>query len=406
MKKILTISIISLSVHFLQGQSGNVGINTTTPVATLDVNGFAADTAKLDGIIAPRITGNQLRAKNYTTAQTGSIVYATLPDTSPAGQTINVTSAGYYYFDGTIWQKLSSTANYVEPWYNQNTGQPATANNQNIYQRGRVSVNGNATNGILSVYDAVGSANGMMIYGSYRNIVNGVNPWFGFAENLGGGSFSSISNGGDMGLIFSVDNNPNMFTSNSFNIIPHSGAGGATFYGFKITDQGLFGFNVKDPSETLDVGGALRIRNLPLSGAVNSIYTSPGGSSSLPASTNVIPQPTQTFSPTKTVVADANGVLGSIQGFPGSYNAIASKAGTLLNTDYTILGTGNISLPDPAGVPGKIYNIVFNGTNFNINSTVVFNGAPVTNYSLNGTIGNSGLTVQSNGTSWYIISKY
>ncbi|MCB4234438.1 hypothetical protein LDL59_03190 [Kaistella anthropi] len=77
----------------------------------------------------------------------------------------------------------------------------------------------------------------MMIYGSYRNIVNGVNPWFGFAENLGGGSFSSISNGGDMGLIFSVDNNPNMFTSNSFNIIPHSGAGGATYYGFKITDR-------------------------------------------------------------------------------------------------------------------------------------------------------------------------
>ncbi len=172
MKKTLTISIILLSIHFLQGQNGNVGINTTTPAATLDVNGFAADTAKLDGIIAPRITGNQLRAKNYTTAQTGSIVYATLPDTSPAGQTINVTSAGYYYFDGTIWQKLSSTANYVEPWYNQKTGQPATANNQDIYQRGRVSVNGNATNGILSVYDAVGSANGMMIYGSYRNIVN------------------------------------------------------------------------------------------------------------------------------------------------------------------------------------------------------------------------------------------
>ena len=109
MKKTFTISIISLAIHFLQGQNGNVGINTTTPAATLDVNGFAADTAKLDGIIAPRITGNQLRAKNYTTAQTGSIVYATLPDTSPAGQTINVTSAGYYYFDGTIWQ------NYLLP---------------------------------------------------------------------------------------------------------------------------------------------------------------------------------------------------------------------------------------------------------------------------------------------------
>ncbi|MCW4450730.1 hypothetical protein OK344_00735 [Kaistella sp. BT6-1-3] len=406
MKKTFTISIISLAIHFLQGQSGNVGINTTTPAATLDVNGFAADTAKLDGIIAPRITGNQLRAKNYTRAQTGSIVYATLPDTSPAGQTINVTSAGYYYFDGTIWQKLSSTANYVEPWYNQNTGQPATANNQNIYQRGRVSVNGNATNGILSVYDAVGSANGMMIYGSYRNIVNGVNPWFGFAENLGGGSFSSISNGGDMGLIFSVDNSPNMFTSNSFNIIPHSGAGGATYYGFKITDQGLFGFNVKNPSETLDIGGALRIRNLPVSGATNSIYTTPGGASSLPATTAVVPQPTQTFTATKTVVVDDNGVLGSFRGLPGSYNNIASKNGMLLSTDYTILATGNISLPPAANTPGKIYHIVYDGTPMSIYSPIFLNGASITNYPLNGAAGNSGITVQSNGTNWYIISKY
>ncbi|QBJ86044.1 hypothetical protein DDI74_07175 [Chryseobacterium gleum] len=40
-----------------------MGINTTTPNASLDVVGKPANPAFYDGIIAPRITGNQLSAK-------------------------------------------------------------------------------------------------------------------------------------------------------------------------------------------------------------------------------------------------------------------------------------------------------------------------------------------------------
>lgn len=407
MKKTLTISIISLSVHFLQGQSGNVGINTTTPVATLDVNGFAADTAKLDGIIAPRITGNQLRAKNYTTAQTGSIVYATLPDTSPAGQTINVTSAGYYYFDGTIWQKLSSTANYVEPWYNQNTGQPATANNQNIYQSGKVSIGKNVSNGVLSVYDTVGASNSALLYLNYKNSTTNTNPWLGIYGNLGNGSFSTLTNVNDMAWIFSVDNNGSAYTNNGLLLAPHVGGGGATPYGLKITEQGMVSVNSKNPSESFDVTGTVRLRNLPINGASNAIYTNSGGTTTVPASVTTVPiAPTQTFTATRSVVADNNGVLGYVDGLPGSYNNIASKNGMLLSTDYTILATGNISLPPAADTPGKIYHIVYDGTPMSIYSPIFLNGASITNYPLNGAAGNSGITVQSNGTNWYIISKY
>lgn len=83
-----------------------VGLNTSLPQATLDVVGSPTDISKYDGVIAPRITGNQLRAKTYTSAQIGAIVYATAADTAPAGQTINVTANGYYYFDGTKWVRL------------------------------------------------------------------------------------------------------------------------------------------------------------------------------------------------------------------------------------------------------------------------------------------------------------
>jgi len=92
-----------------------IGINTATPVATLDVVGTPADKSKLDGVIAPRITGDQLRAKTYTNTQTGAIVYVTLADTSPAGQTINVTQKGYFYFDGNVWTSLSPNVTSGDP---------------------------------------------------------------------------------------------------------------------------------------------------------------------------------------------------------------------------------------------------------------------------------------------------
>lgn len=52
MKKIiLSLSILSSYYAFSQ----NVGINTASPQVTLDVVGDAGNTAKLDGIIAPRV---------------------------------------------------------------------------------------------------------------------------------------------------------------------------------------------------------------------------------------------------------------------------------------------------------------------------------------------------------------
>jgi hypothetical protein len=98
--KLLTLAVLSLTGYLASAQ---VGINTNQAQATLDIVGFPANTNKLDGIIAPRLTGDQLRAKTYTSAQNAAMVYVTTPDSVPAGQTINVTAAGYYYFDGAVW---------------------------------------------------------------------------------------------------------------------------------------------------------------------------------------------------------------------------------------------------------------------------------------------------------------
>jgi hypothetical protein len=116
--RLFTIAAMSLCL----GMNAQVGINTNQGQATLDVVGFPSTTSKLDGIIAPRLTGNQLRAKNYTSAQTGAIVYVTAADSAPNLQTVNVTATGYYYFDGAVWVKISPTDWHVTG----NTGTTAT----------------------------------------------------------------------------------------------------------------------------------------------------------------------------------------------------------------------------------------------------------------------------------------
>jgi hypothetical protein len=116
---------LSILTFFGFAVNAQVGINTNLGQATLDVVGSPANSNKLDGIIAPRLTGVQLRAKNYTTAQTGAMVYVTAADSAPVGQTINVISLGYYYFDGTVW--VQATPSQSSNWkIAGNTGTTAT----------------------------------------------------------------------------------------------------------------------------------------------------------------------------------------------------------------------------------------------------------------------------------------
>jgi len=55
MRTALLVKILLFAGFFIKAQ---VGINTSTPQATLDVNGKPTDNTVLDGIIAPRITGD------------------------------------------------------------------------------------------------------------------------------------------------------------------------------------------------------------------------------------------------------------------------------------------------------------------------------------------------------------
>lgn len=142
-----------------------VGVNTETPRATFDVMGFPADLTKTDGFIAPRLRGSELKAKdsNYTALQTGAIVYVTeaLIPSDTTSKTVNVTALGYYYFDGSIWQKMTGggTAG-TNPWDLENTTITATLNNQNIYQNGNVGIGDFSSEKPIAKLDVRGAVRG------------------------------------------------------------------------------------------------------------------------------------------------------------------------------------------------------------------------------------------------------
>lgn len=89
-------------------------------------------------------------------------------------------------------------------------------------------------------------------------------------------------------------------------------------------------------SEVLDVNGTVRVRNLPLNGAVNSIYTQANGTTSSTLN--------QTFTATRTVVTDANGVLGYVAYLPESlWQSQGSAKKATLNTE-DIYQSGSVAI--------------------------------------------------------------
>lgn len=84
-----------------------VGINTTTPDATLDVVGTDS------GVLIPRVA---LTATNVaapiTTPTTSELIY----NTASAGTGVNAVTPGYYYWNGTIWVRLNAGTDATTNW--------------------------------------------------------------------------------------------------------------------------------------------------------------------------------------------------------------------------------------------------------------------------------------------------
>ncbi|NGZ90176.1 Lcl C-terminal domain-containing protein [Psychroflexus maritimus] len=94
--------------------NAQVGIGTTDPKTTLQIEGDPATITTADGVRAPMLTLAELDAKisAYGSDQDGVIVYiddVTTPSTET--ETAKITSKGYYYYDATnnVWNAMKTT---------------------------------------------------------------------------------------------------------------------------------------------------------------------------------------------------------------------------------------------------------------------------------------------------------
>ncbi|WP_426476080.1 FISUMP domain-containing protein [Chryseobacterium sp. CBSDS_008] len=96
---------------------GQVGINSVTPVSTLDVTSKTTDGSTAEGLALPRVTGNALKAAEtagvYGANQNSVLVFVTVePDpANRTGQVEGMDAPGFYYFDAgsNRWVKMISS---------------------------------------------------------------------------------------------------------------------------------------------------------------------------------------------------------------------------------------------------------------------------------------------------------
>lgn len=328
--------------------SAQVGINTQSPQTTMDISakrnsgGVITDNTQLIGLQAPRLTRAELTSNTATYAnnQQGALIYITdISGGTATGQRINIDTIGYYYFDGSLWQKVTSS-----PVNIYNTNGSLTGNRT-------LTLNGSALNFTGTNEKTAWVSDGRL---TQNNLLNS-----------GGQASMSFYGGNNSNLFIQQFNNNNaqIYTTNNstgFNIGTHAtstsaplifvtsaGGGALSTEKMRITGEGNVGVNTVSPTERLDNSGITRLRTLPLNGATNAIFTTSSGDASAAQD--------QTFTATRTVVADANGVLGYVSGLPAA-------ASNIYNTNGTLTGTRTLS---QAGFPLTFTNVqrtVFNNT--------------------------------------------
>lgn len=400
-----------------------VGVNTENPNATLDVVGSPADNTKFDGIIVPKITGDQLRAKTYTQSQTSALVYVTTADSAPSGQTLDVTLPGYYYFNGDSsvnkWIRINSEKP-TEPWQIQGTGSFSTQNTDNIYQHGKVAIGTSSSTTV--------STKQLDVNGDFKSKYTDGTNYYGLETN-------SLDLGIPVNMMYS-SNNADLNSATESSVIyvypgissfqTNKGLGGGSMAAFSNSTGGNFALiaNNSDQSIVSSIWGFndASASNLYLShsktgaestnvdinktkGITFSFSDSTGnsqGSYNFPRTNGSANQVLATDG----ISGTAHLVWKDISSMNNKIRTLAS--GTVAADDYTVLVTGNISLPaaDSSNL-GKIYNLVNDTTsNLTVSGTFRINGGNFSNYGLNNSDMGRGIVIQSTGSAWVITSRY
>ncbi|UWX60754.1 hypothetical protein N0B40_00455 [Chryseobacterium oranimense] len=105
MKKNLLFGIVIFPLFY----SAQVGINTSTPAATLDATAknTTGTTTNVDGLLIPRV--DRQRAQSMASIPTSTLIYVnSIATGTQTGTAVNINAVGYYSFDGSVWVKINT----------------------------------------------------------------------------------------------------------------------------------------------------------------------------------------------------------------------------------------------------------------------------------------------------------
>ncbi|WP_179472164.1 hypothetical protein [Chryseobacterium sp. H1D6B] len=164
----ILLTITAYSMIFAQ-----MGINTSTPLSTLDINAknSTGTSASADGILIPRV--DRQRAQNMSGTPVSTMVYInSIATGSPTGTAVNIDTIGYYYYNGTSWIKLNPSVNiYTSDGTLSNFRSITTNGNSLNFVNGtsNVGINMSETNGGFS---ANGSTRGTLTLSAGTNSID------------------------------------------------------------------------------------------------------------------------------------------------------------------------------------------------------------------------------------------
>lgn len=107
--KITYAALLTAVFTISQAQQGKLGINTTNPQATIDMNiaDINLSTNSKEGLLIPRLSRQRADIMG-TSVEQGTMIYVNNLDGTASGRVANVTKVGFYHFDGTEWIGLDN----------------------------------------------------------------------------------------------------------------------------------------------------------------------------------------------------------------------------------------------------------------------------------------------------------
>lgn len=108
---LVTILSFAVTLTGLSTVSAQVGVNTPAPTSTMDIiaKNATGTTTNVDGLLVPRV--DRQRAQSMTGIPTSTMIYINSVATgTQTGTAVNIDAVGYYFYNGTVWAKLTPSA--------------------------------------------------------------------------------------------------------------------------------------------------------------------------------------------------------------------------------------------------------------------------------------------------------